>query len=144
MRVNAERARGAMFMGNQAQARFSAAEKRALFWNDLGCLGLQRIFAASGVSFENAADLISHIAEDCENFFVRTLCFGGIKEAPMMALKLARENGAGLVGIATDGDYSMDRLVEEFVQVFGPMMGNVDADLGHDFDGERMNIARRF
>src|SRR5688572_33082590 len=73
MRVNAERARGAMFMGNQAQARFSAAEKRALFWNDLGCLGLQRIFAASGISFENAADLISHFAEDSKYFFLRAL-----------------------------------------------------------------------
>src|SRR5687768_9059373 len=39
MRVNAERARGAMFMGNPAQARFPAAEKRALF---LGRFGMFR------------------------------------------------------------------------------------------------------
>ena len=130
--------------GTQRRLGFPLLKSELCFWDDLGCLGLQRIFAASGVSFENAPDLISHIAEDSKYFFLRALCFGGIKEAPMMALQLAREKRAGLVGIATDGDYSMDRLVEELVKVLGTVLGNVDADLGHDFDGERMNIARRF
>ena len=130
--------------GTQRRLGFPLLKSELCFWDDLGCLGLQRIFAASGVSFESAANLISHIAEDCKNFFVRTLCFGGIKEAPVMTLQLAWKNRAGLVGIATDGDHCVDRFIEEFVEVFGTVMGNVDPDLGHDFDGEWMDVTGGF
>ena len=32
---------------------------------------------------------------------------------------------------------------EKFLQVFRAMAGNVNAHLGHDLDGQRMNVAGR-
>ena len=143
MRVNAERARGAKFMRGLKGRLASALRGGELCFRQLSS-GFQRIFAAGGVSIENAANLIADITKDSKNFFFGALGFGGIEESPVMALKLAGEGRAGLIGIATDGDHCVDRFIEEFVEVFGTVMGNVDPDLGHDFDGEWMDVTGGF
>lgn len=46
---------------------------------------------------------------------------GGVVEGPVVAIHLTGENGAGLVGVAADGDHGGDILIEEFVEVLGVM-----------------------
>ena len=58
-------------------------------------------------------------------------------------MTLARENRARLVCVATNGDDGVNRLFQKFLQVLRAMAGNVNARLGHDFDGQRMNMAGR-
>jgi len=60
-----------------------------------------------------------------------------------MPVHLAGENRAGGIGIAADGDDGMDRLVQKFLQVLRAMAGNVNARLGHDLDGQRMDETGR-
>lgn len=104
----------------------------------------QRVEAAGGVGLEDAAHFVADLAEGGEDLFFCAFGFGGIEEAPVVAVGLAGEHGAGLIGVAADGDDGFDRLVEEFVEVFGAMVGDVDACFGHDFDGEGVDVAGRF
>lgn len=62
----------------------------------------------------------------------------------MVPIDLARKNRAGLIGIATDGDDRLHRLVEKLGQMLRAVVLEVDADFVHDPDGQRMNVARRF
>jgi len=98
-------------------------------------------FACIGLEF--VPDFVPHPAKTGENFLLGAGRFGGIVERPVMSLHLAGENGADGIRIATDGDHGVDRLVEKFLQVFRAMAGNVNARLGHDLDGPRMNITGR-
>src|SRR5687768_12094863 len=68
MRVNAERARGAKFMRGLKGRLASALRGGELCFRQLSS-GFQRIFAAGGVSIENAANLIADITKDSKNFF---------------------------------------------------------------------------
>jgi hypothetical protein len=102
------------------------------------------VFAAGGVGFEGAADFVADLAEDGEDLVFGAFGFGGVVEGPVVAIHLAGEDGAGLVGVAADGDDGFDFLGEEFVEVFGAVGGDVDTDFGHDFDGEGVDVTGGF
>ena len=68
---------------------------------------------------------------------------GGVVEGEMVAIHLAGKGWADLIGVAADGDDGFDGLIEELVEVFGAVIGDVDSDFPHDLDGERMNVAGR-
>lgn len=104
-------------------------------------LGL--IFTTGGVGIKDSFDLIPHAAEDRHDFFLGACSMGGIIEAPVVAVDLAGKHRAGLIGIATDGDHGLDVLIQELVHVLAGMGADVDADLGHGFDTERVDITGR-
>jgi len=88
---------------------------------------------------EDLADFVADAAEDGELLLLGAGGVGGIIERPVVTIYLAGEDGAGLIGVSADGDDGLHRLVEEFVEVLGGVAGDVDADFGHDFDGEWMD-----
>jgi hypothetical protein len=106
--------------------------------------GFGFVFAAGGVGLEDALDFIAHAAEDLHLFLLGASGVGGVVEAPVVAIELAGEHGAGLVGIAADGDDGLNLLVQKLVHVLAGVGADVDADLGHGFDGERMHVTGGF
>ena len=62
----------------------------------------------------------------------------------MVPVHLAGEHRADLVRIAADRDDGLHRLVQELAQVLREVGGNIDADLAHHFDGQRMHVAGGF
>ena len=105
---------------------------------------LQPVSAPGRVRFKGALDFVSKLPKDVQDFFVSASCVRWIGEWPMMTIHLPWKNGTRLVGIPTDGDYSLHVLVQEFVQVFRTMRRNVDADFMHDLNCFRMNVSRGF
>ena len=68
---------------------------------------------------------------------------GRIVEWPVVAVDLPGKHGTCLVRIAANRDDRLDIAVQKLRKVPGGVMRDIDADLGHDLDGERMNVARR-
>ena len=100
-------------------------------------------FGAKILCFEDAADFVANTAEKRESFLDGAQGFCGIIESPVIPVELTGKNGARLVGIAADGNDSIYAARKKFVEMFGVMRGNIDANFRHDLDGERMDIARR-
>jgi len=65
-----------------------------------GCIGL-----------EDELDLITDTAEFVEDFLLASCGVGGIIKAPVKAVKLTGEHGAGLIGIAADGYHGVNGTV---------------------------------
>src|SRR5579859_493049 len=101
-----------------------------------------RILQSGRIRFKHAAHFVADAAEIFQDLGFGAGRFGRICEWPVMALHLARKNRAALVQVATDGDDGADGLAEKFLQVLRAMAGNVNAHLGHDFDGERSEERR--
>jgi hypothetical protein len=85
--------------------------------------------------------LIAHTAEAGQNFLLAAGGPGRIVKRPVMTVHLAGKNRARLIRVAAHSDDGMDRLIQEFLQVLRAMAGNVNARLGHDLDGQRMDKA---
>jgi len=68
---------------------------------------------------------------------------GRIVETPMETVDLTREHGAGLVGVAADGDDRVDIPVQELLKVLGGVSGDVDSYLLHDLDRLWMDVTGR-
>jgi|JI10StandDraft_1071094.scaffolds.fasta_scaffold65153_3 hypothetical protein len=99
------------------------------------------VHSAYGIGFEDALDLIAHAAEDGHYLLIGAGGMSGIIETPMVAVELTGEHGAGLIGIAADGDDGLDVLVQELVHVLAGVRADVDANLCHGFDAERVDVA---
>ena len=108
-------------------------------WND--DLPLHFISPAIRIRGEDGFDLIAHAAEDVHDFFLAAGGVGGVVEGPVVAVELAGIHRAGLIGVAADGDDGLDIADEEVVHVLARVRGDVDADLGHRLDAERMDVA---
>jgi hypothetical protein len=63
---------------------------------------------SGGVGFKDQSDLISNTSELIQNSFLRPNGRSGIIKAPVVAVHLTGKSGASLVGIAADGDDSID------------------------------------
>ena len=61
-----------------------------------------------------------------------------------MSLHLSWKRGARLIRITTDGDDGVDRLRQKVIHVLGDMCGNINADLVHRLDRQRMDVACGF
>jgi hypothetical protein len=99
------------------------------------------ITATEGVGGKHRINFIADAAEDRKLFFVVSFGVGGIVEGPMIAMGLAGEGGAGLIGVAANGDDGVDLAVEELVEVLGLGVGKVDAAFLEGLDGEGMDVA---
>jgi len=65
----------------------------------------------------------------------------GIVERPVVSVYLAGEDRTGLVGVAADCDHGIDRLGHELVPRLRAMVRDIDADLFHSDNSERVNVA---
>ena len=104
---------------------------------------LRLIETTSSVGFEHAFDLIADAAEDLHLLVLGSGGVGGIVEAPVVAIELAGEHRTRLISITTDSDDGLDVLAQKLIHVLAGVRADVEADLGHRFDGERVNITRR-
>jgi hypothetical protein len=77
-------------------------------------------------------------------FVLGTSGVSGIFEPPMVSMDLTGKCRTRLIGVSTDGDDRLYLGVKEFVEVFGVMSRQVDADFGHRANGEGMDVASRF
>ena len=68
---------------------------------------------------------------------------GRIIETPMMSIQLPWKHRARLIRVATNRDYGLDVLFQKIVHVLGVMRGDVDADLFHHLNAQRMHKTRR-
>ena len=96
------------------------------------------------VGFEHALYLVPHAAEHLHLFLVTAHGVRGIVEAPMIAIHLAGKCRARLIGVTANCDDRLDGLPKKVVHVLGSVCGDVDADFGERFDGERVNVSRGF
>jgi hypothetical protein len=96
-----------------------------------------------GVSLEHKLDLVADTSEFVEDFLLGSRSVRRVVKAPVEAVKLSGEHGAGLIGITTDGDHGINRTVQELIHVLGMMSRDVDADFVEDFDGLGVDIACR-
>jgi hypothetical protein len=99
------------------------------------------VLASLGVGGENRINFIADAAEDSKLFFIVSFGMGGVVEGPVVAMGLAGEGGAGLIGVAADGDDGIDFTVEEAVEVFGLGGGDVDISFLEGLDGEGVDVA---
>ena len=60
----------------------------------------------------------------------------------MKAVERVGEEWASLVGVVADRDHIVKLLLYEAVDGLGALPADVDPLLGHDLDGERMELAR--
>jgi len=113
---------------------------------DGGVFQLERLSPpeSGGIGLEHEPDLITDAAEFIENLLLGSRRMGRVIEAPVKAVKLTGEHGAGLVGIAANGDHGIDGTVQELIHVFGVMSGYVDSDFLEDLDGLGVDIAGGF
>jgi hypothetical protein len=89
-----------------------------------------------------APHLVTDATEDGEARFFRPLPSRGDFKAVMKPVCVAGRHRTGLFGVITEGQHVVKWLVAKFVNVFGPVPGNVDADLFHDGGDLRANSAR--
>jgi hypothetical protein len=99
------------------------------------------IEATEGISGKNRLNFIADTAEDRKLFFVCSLGVGGVVEGPMVTIYLAGEGGAGLIGVAADGDDGFDVAVEELVEVLGLGGGELDVVFLEGLDGEGVDVS---
>ena len=97
---------------------------------------------AGGVSLEHETDFITHPAENFHLFGFVSGGVGRIVEAPMMAIHLSRKHWTYLIRLAAHSDDGVNGLVQKFVEMLRAVFGNINTDLSHGFDRERMHIAR--
>lgn len=102
---------------------------------------LDCIQSPCGIGSKDFRDLITHAAEDGELFFLGAGGVGGVVEGPVVAVHLAGEDGAGLVGVSADGDDGFHLVFEEQVHVLRVVAGGVDADLLQRADRERVDVS---
>lgn len=119
-------------------------EFRLKFRSALRGFASRRFAALRGVGFEFSFDFVADAAEDVQLFVFGADRVAGIIEGPVEAMDLAGVGRADLIGFATDGDDGVDFLVEEFAHALGAVAADVDADLGHGFDRQRVHVARGF
>jgi hypothetical protein len=112
------------------------------------CLDFSRtlggIKQSCGVGLKNAADFIAHPAEHLQLFLLRSGSMGRIIKTPEMAMGETRKGWAYLIRIAADKDGRGDLAIEKFIDVFGSMPREINADFRHHFDAQWMHIARWF
>ena len=101
------------------------------------------IQAARSIGFERGADFITDAPEYRELLLFASRGVRWIVEGEMMASGMTGEHGARLVGLATDGDHGVDARLQEFIEMLGTVLRDVDADLRHRADGEWMDVSRR-
>lgn len=87
-------------------------------------------------------DLVADAAKDDQLRFFIAGRMGRVIESPMVAPHLPRIHRTGLVGVAAYGDDGVHILVQKVIHVLRGVRADIDADFGHGFDGERVNIAR--
>jgi hypothetical protein len=73
-----------------------------VLWSLAG--GGYAFYSPCGIGFEDSADFIAYAAEYGHLLGFCAGGVGGVIEAPMVAIDLAGEVGADLVGIPADGD----------------------------------------
>ena len=61
----------------------------------------------------------------------------------MMPVHLPRKNRTDLTGISTHGDHRLHIASKKFIKVLGMMVTDIETDLGHYFDGQRVDVTRR-
>lgn len=67
---------------------------------------------------------------------------GRVDEAMMDELFPAGEDRAGLAGVVADRDHGVEILVQQFVDVFGSVVRDVDPDLQQDGGGPGIDLGR--
>ena len=100
-----------------------------------------RIMQPRCVRFKYTVHFVANAAETSQDFLLGAGRFSRVNERPVMTVHLTGKNRAGLIQITANGDDCVNRLVQKFLQVLRAMTGNVNAHLGHDFDGQWMNAA---
>jgi hypothetical protein len=113
-------------------------------WKGLELFSFHFVQSPGGISFKHAPYFIPDAAERLHLFLISAHGVRGIIKAPMMAVSLAGESWAGLVGIAANSDDRFHRLLEKVVHVLGSMRRDVDTDFGKRRNCERVNVASRF
>jgi len=84
-------------------------------------------------------DCVADGTEGGEFFVVGSFSCGGVWKTPMKMLEGARKDWTMLFGVVAYGDDVLDGRTEILGGVFRCLTGDVDADLMHYFDGERIH-----
>ena len=108
-----------------------------------GLVFFQGLPPARHVGLERAADLVADASEHGQALLLGAGRMGGVIERPVVPVHLARKDRAGLVRDAADRDHGLDRGVHELRHRLRAMAGDINADLLHHLNSERVNVTRR-
>jgi len=87
-------------------------------------------------------NLIPNSAESGLSNFTRSFNRCRIFKRPMESLRGAGKDRARFLGVVADRNHDIERLADELIHRFGPLVGNVNPDLVHHGDGFRAHAAR--
>gem|GEM_PF-4846407 len=91
------------------------------------------------ICLECQTNLISHLSKCFQDFPRLPHGMGRIIEPPMMTVHLPRKHRARLIRISAYRNDDIDVRMLELLQVLRTMPGNVDADLLHYLNRQRMD-----
>ena len=95
------------------------------------------------IRLKHPADFIANATKNKQLFILTARSMGRIIKPPMMPVHLPRKNRTDLTGISTHGDNRLHIAIKKFIKVLGMMVTDIETDLGHYFDGQRVDVTRR-
>ena len=110
-------------------------------WSESVSSAFHSIKPPRSIGTENFLDIVPHPPEDGELLFFGAGGVGWIVEGPVVAVHLAGEHRAGLVGVAADGDDGFHLVIEKDVHVLRVVAGGFDADFLERADCERVDVS---
>ena len=105
--------------------------------------GLALIQPSRCIRLEHPADFIANTTKNKQLFILTASGMSRIIKPPMMPVHLPRKNRTDLTGISTHGDHRLHIAGKKFIKVLGMMVTDIETDLGHYFDGQRVDVTRR-
>lgn len=95
------------------------------------------------IRLKNPANFIANATKNKQLFIFTSRGMSWIIKPPMMPVHLPRKNRTDLTGISTHGDHRLHIASKKFIKVLGMMVTDIETDLGHHFDGQRVDVTRR-
>lgn len=105
--------------------------------------GLALIQPSRCIRLEHPADFIADATKNKQLFILTARGMSRIIKPPMMPVHLPRKHRTDLTGISTHGDHRLHIAGKKFIKVLGMMVTDIETDLGHYFDGQRVDVTRR-
>lgn len=95
------------------------------------------------IRLKHPANFIANATKNKNLFIFTARGMSRIIKPPMMPVHLPRKNRTDLTGISTHGDNRLHIAGQKFIKVLGMMVTDIETDLGHHFDGQRVDVTRR-
>src|ERR1700730_10459440 len=95
----------------------------------------------SGIGVKNSCDLIADFSENRKDVVFRAFRLSRIIECRMIPAHHPGKHWASLISISANRDHRVNWCTKKLVQMLGTMFRNINSDLVHDLNRNRVNLA---